>query len=156
MLTHQLHTEADTLAFGRYVAAQTRAGETIALSGPLGSGKTVFARGFIRQRIGYDIDVSSPTFNIVQVYDQTTPAIWHFDFFRLEHPDECAELGLDEALAKGLTIIEWPDKAAGWLPKERLDIFLTGNEKTSLNSATLRPSRNWQARIEYILQQSSK
>jgi tRNA threonylcarbamoyladenosine biosynthesis protein TsaE len=150
VLTQLLPSEIDTLALGRRLAKQVRSGDVIALSGPLGAGKTALARGFIRQRLGRDVDVSSPTFALVQVYDQTTPAVWHFDLYRLDNPDDCVELGLDEALATGVCLIEWPEKAAAWLPRDRLDIALSADGSEDARMATLTPGPSWADRINQM------
>lgn len=136
------------MALGMRLARQARRGDVISLSGPLGSGKTVLARGFVRERLGQAIDVASPTFTLVHMYDDTNPAVWHFDLFRLEHPDEIAELGLDEALAAGISIIEWPERAGPWLPDDRLDVALSANGDSGSRRATLTPGPGWADRLD--------
>lgn len=155
MPTRLLPSEANTIALGQSVADQARVGDTIAVSGPLGAGKTVLARGLIQKRVGTAVDVASPTFTLVQIYDQVTPAIWHFDLYRLEHPDECAELGLDEALATGISVIEWPDKAGGWLPEDHLEITLTEHEGTGGRMASLAAGPSWEDRLGALLEQGA-
>src|SRR5579885_856275 len=88
------------------IAAEARAGDVIALWGDLGIGKTEFARAFIRARPGGHaaVEVPSPTFTLVQVYD-LSPPVWHFDLYRLERPDEAWELGLEEAFAEAISLI---------------------------------------------------
>lgn len=106
-----------TACLGRVIAAVLKPGDTLALQGPVGAGKTHFARAFIRARQG-DLaeDVPSPTFTLVQTYaDPMGTEIWHADLYRLTHPDELAELGLDEAMRDAIVLIEWPDHG-GTLP----------------------------------------
>lgn len=106
-----------TACLGRVMAAVLKPGDTLALQGPVGAGKTHFARAFIRARQG-DLaeDVPSPTFTLVQTYgDPMGTEIWHADLYRLSHPDELAELGLDEAMRDAIVLIEWPDHG-GALP----------------------------------------
>ena len=104
----------------------------IGLSGPLGSGKTTFARAFICARLGI-AEVPSPTFALVEVYESTTDAaIWHFDLYRMEKPDDVYELGFEDALADGILLIEWPERLGDFLPEKRLDLALEpGPEPTS-------------------------
>lgn len=100
-----------TACLARVMAAVLVPGQTVALQGPVGAGKTHFARAFIRARQG-DLaeDVPSPTFTLVQTYaDPLGTEIWHADLYRLTHPDELVELGLDEAMRDSIVLIEWPD-----------------------------------------------
>ena len=98
-----LENEADTQAFGYAIAAALKAGDAIALTGPLGVGKTALARGIL-QSLGHVGEVPSPSFAIVQPYDDTRPPVWHVDLFRIENPEEIHELGLDAA-DEGVLII---------------------------------------------------
>jgi tRNA threonylcarbamoyl adenosine modification protein YjeE len=106
------HADADlTACLARVMAALLKPGDVIALEGPVGAGKTHFARAFIRARQG-DLaeDVPSPTFTLVQTYDDPMGTeIWHADLYRLTHPDELIELGLDDAMRDAVVLIEWPD-----------------------------------------------
>ena len=119
--------EAATTALGRAVAPLLRPGDVVLLEGPLGMGKSTLARGLIRALAGPDVDVPSPTFTIVQVYE-TSPPVAHFDLYRLERPSEAAEIGLDEALDLGCAVIEWPerlgDDPSAWLGPDRLTVRL--------------------------------
>jgi tRNA threonylcarbamoyladenosine biosynthesis protein TsaE len=103
-----LPDEAATEQLGRRLGTQLRAGDVVALSGTLGAGKTTLARGVLRG-LGFDGEVASPTFPIVQVYD-TVPPLWHVDLYRIEHQGELAELGLDEARLDAALLIEWPER----------------------------------------------
>jgi tRNA threonylcarbamoyladenosine biosynthesis protein TsaE len=99
---------AATEALGRMLAGRLRPGDVVALFGTLGAGKTTLARGVLRG-LGFAGDVASPTFPIVQVYD-TVPPLWHVDLYRIERADELEELGLDEARAEAVLLIEWPER----------------------------------------------
>ena len=117
-----LADEAATAAFAAGLAAVARGGDVIALSGPLGVGKTALARAFLLAR-GYLGEVPSPTFAIVQPYEMLEPAVWHADLYRIEDPSELDELGLDEA-ADAILLVEWPERAgnAAWPDALRLSL----------------------------------
>ena len=99
-------------AFGERVAARLRPGDVVALSGPLGSGKTTLARAIIAA-LGHGGEVPSPTFTIVETYDLEPPLV-HADFYRLERPPEAEELGLDDYREGAALIAEWPERAGGF------------------------------------------
>ena len=109
-----LKDEEATLAFGARLAAAARAGDVITLSGPLGVGKTALARGF-SAALGHDGEVPSPSFAIVQPYEELDPPVWHVDLYRIEAPSEIDELGLDSAL-EAVLLVDWPERAgeAAW------------------------------------------
>jgi tRNA threonylcarbamoyladenosine biosynthesis protein TsaE len=104
-----LEDEDATAAFGARLAKVARSGDVISLSGPLGVGKTALARGFIAA-LGHERDVPSPSFAIVQPYDELEPPVWHVDLYRIEQPSEIDELGLDSA-ADAVLLVEWPERA---------------------------------------------
>ena len=115
--TIQLSDPEATAALGRALAARLRPGDVLALFGSLGAGKTTLARGIL-EGLGHGGDVASPTFPIVQAYeppDVRLPA-WHVDLSRIEDPGELDELGLDEALAEGVLLIEWPERLPALWP----------------------------------------
>ena len=103
-----LADERATERLGQALGGQLRAGDTVALYGTLGAGKTTLARGVLRG-LGFEGEVASPTFPIVQVYD-TVPTLWHVDLYRIEHDEELEELGLDEARLDAALLIEWPER----------------------------------------------
>ena len=115
-----------TAALARMLAATLRPGQTVLLDGPVGAGKTHFARALIRARQGDAAeDVPSPTFTLVQTYaDPMGSEIWHSDLYRLTDPSELDELGLDEALEHAICLIEWPDRLET-LPEGALTLQLS-------------------------------
>jgi len=75
--------------------------------------------------LGVADDIPSPTFNLVLTYDTDAGQVWHFDLYRLGARDEAVELGIDEAFADGICLIEWPDRLGSWLPEQRVEIHLS-------------------------------
>lgn len=109
----------ESLAAG--IAERVRAGDALLLSGPLGAGKSAFARAFIRARADDPLlDVPSPSFTLVQIYDLAVP-VAHFDLWRLEGPAGVMELGFDAA-REGIVLVEWPDRLGALAPGEALRI----------------------------------
>lgn len=142
-----LADEAATVALARRIAAMARPGDVIALAGELGVGKTRFARAFVDALTGEREEVPSPTFTLVQTYESAAGAIWHFDLYRLSRPDEAYELGIEEALADGISLIEWPDRAQGLLPSERLDLTLAFAAAPNARTAHLAGRGSWAERL---------
>jgi len=123
-----LRVPADSLALGARLAALAQPGEVIALSGPLGAGKTSIARGLL-SALGLQTEAPSPSFAIVQPYapPEVRIPVVHVDLYRIEHPDEAEELGLDDARSDALLVVEWPERLgeamwrdALWLTLEML------------------------------------
>ena len=113
----------ETKSLANKIASLTEATDLITLTGDLGAGKTTFSGFLINSLIGENINVTSPTFNLVHNYDYKNGVIWHFDLYRLKHAHEIYELGFDEAL-DNLAIIEWPEIIKYLLPKDRLEIII--------------------------------
>ncbi|GLR65534.1 tRNA (adenosine(37)-N6)-threonylcarbamoyltransferase complex ATPase subunit type 1 TsaE [Acidocella aquatica] len=115
-----LPDEAATIALAQELAARARAGDVLLLCGPLGAGKTSFARAFIRALTGEpDLTVPSPTFTLVQQYEARGTTIWHYDLWRLQDHHALEELGWEEAL-DGIVIVEWPDRLGPLTPPRAL------------------------------------
>ncbi len=139
-----------TAALARALTAIVRTGDVIGLRGDLGSGKTTFARFFIRTLGGDDQEVPSPTFNLVQVYAYADIIVWHFDFYRLQRFEESYELGLEDAYAEGISLVEWPERLGPELPPDRLDIEFVLEGPDGGRTARLSAHGSWRGRLEAI------
>jgi tRNA threonylcarbamoyladenosine biosynthesis protein TsaE len=140
----RLDREADTERLGAAIARELKRREAVCLSGPLGAGKSSLARAMIRTLTGEATEAPSPTFTLVQTYETKAFPLAHFDLYRLERPEEAAELGLDEALDEGAAVIEWPEKLGHHLPADRLDVVL--RIEGDRRRASLNPHGAWEGR----------
>ncbi|MGH6673935.1 MAG: tRNA (adenosine(37)-N6)-threonylcarbamoyltransferase complex ATPase subunit type 1 TsaE [Xanthobacteraceae bacterium] len=121
-----LPNEGATARFAIDVACTLEPGDLVTLSGDLGAGKTTFARALIRYLAGDDkLEVPSPTFTLLQSYDLPRFTLVHADLYRLSSAAELAEIGFDDLPEQSVVLMEWPDRAAGLLPADRLDITFT-------------------------------
>lgn len=139
-----LLTEAEMEEAGRVLAAALRPGDVVTLTGPLGAGKTTLAREVLHA-LGHEGEVPSPTFAIVQPYDELPLPLTHVDLYRLENPAELEELGLDDALLDGALLIEWAERAgeAAWPQALRLVLSIDPDGRRAL---TWQVPRAWEGR----------
>ena len=146
MTVLDLPDPAATAAFGAAIAARLRAGDVVALEGGLGAGKTTLARAIV-SALGYASEVPSPTFTILETYDPPAvrlPVV-HADFYRLEHPDEAAELGLEDYRAGAALIAEWPDHAGGFAHEPGCLVIALENAGAG-RRAIVHPGTDWLGR----------
>ena len=117
--------------FAKQFAASSQTGNVIGLKGTLGAGKSFFARNFINALQEKSSEVLSPTFNLVYSYDTTKGEVFHFDLYRLKSADELENIGFFEALKNGICLIEWPEIAQKFLPKNytEIEIKILGEER---------------------------
>jgi tRNA threonylcarbamoyladenosine biosynthesis protein TsaE len=128
-----LKSESDTIELAINIAAQIKKGSIVTFNGDLGSGKTFFCRHIIKFLCGSDTKVVSPTFNLLQIYQAKKFEIYHFDLYRLKHLEEIYELGIEEALAGHVCLIEWPSIIDNILPQDTISIKIsTVNDTTRL------------------------
>lgn len=147
----ELPDEAATAALAALLAGRARQGDVIGLQGPLGSGKTTFARAFIRAYGGGEEEVPSPTFTLVEIYAFAgKPPVWHFDLYRLDAPEEAWELGIEEAWAEGISLIEWPERLGRLLPAEHLLLALSEGGHPGARIARLAATPTWGGRLHGI------
>ena len=125
--------EADTAALAAHLAPRLAPGDTLLLGGPVGAGKSAFARALIRARLNDpQAEVPSPTFTLVQTYGDGPEALWHADLYRLSGPEEVLELGLATAMEEAVCLIEWPDRLGPLQPASALQVELAhaGDSRT--------------------------
>ena len=137
LVSLETSNERETRDFAIKCAAEASPHDIFLLSGPLGAGKSVFARAFIQSLVGEKIDVPSPTFTLVQTYSTDKAEIWHFDLYRLETPEEIYELGWEEAMGQNILLIEWPERLAHLKPQSYKEIIITPMQE-QIREITLR------------------
>lgn len=122
-------------------------GDVLLLSGPIGAGKTAFARALIRAAMSNPAeDVPSPTFTLVQTYPTPRGEIWHADLYRLSHPDEAVELGLADAFDSAICLVEWPDRLGDLAPPTALALAFSAGRQG--HAVVLSGNDSWNARLE--------
>ena len=124
-LSVDLASEDATVRLAERLSVVLRPGDSVLLAGPIGAGKTHLARALIRHRFGPGEDVPSPSFTLVQTYGPPEAEIWHADLYRLSHPDEVRELGLDDAFGSAICLVEWPDRLGHHQPDLALHVTLS-------------------------------
>ena len=129
-----LADEAATIAAGEALAKLLLPGDVIALTGDLGAGKTTLVRGLL-QALGHDGEVPSPSFALVQPYEELMPPVWHVDLYRIDDPSDLDELGLD-SLGDGVLIVEWPERAGpgAWPDALRLSLEILDPKRRRLTA----------------------
>lgn len=121
-LTIHAPTMAQMQTIAMCIAHWVKAPMCVTLSGDLGAGKTTFARYFLQALNPELTSIPSPTFTLVQTYETTKGEVWHCDLYRLESPEDIFELGIEDAFATAICLLEWPCRLAAHLPVPRLDI----------------------------------
>jgi len=130
------------------VALKLKPGDVVLLHGDLGAGKTTFARALIRALLAdAQAEVPSPTFPIMQPYATPRLGISHFDLYRIRSADELDEIGFDDAIVDGAAVVEWPERAEGALPADRLEITFGADGNPDLRTLTLVATETWSPRL---------
>ncbi len=153
-----LASEAETSGFAKALAPILGPGDVLLLNGPIGAGKTHFARALIRARLAAagapPEGIPSPTFTLVQSYVAGKLQIWHADLYRLTGSDEVAELGLEEAFETALCLVEWPDRLGPLAPATALTLDFAYGATADARMLTLSGSPDWAARLMPLLDRS--
>ncbi len=129
---------------GQRIAARLQSGDVVALTGGLGTGKTTLSRTIL-SALGHEGEVPSPTFTIIETYDHLDPPVVHADFYRLEHPSEAEQLGLDDYREGAALLAEWPDHAGGFA-NEAACLQITLEIAGAGRIAVVEPGAGWQGR----------
>lgn len=149
ILTLDLPDAEATARLGHQLAPLLHPGDVLLLEGPIGAGKTHFARALIQARLGHAEDVPSPTFTLVQTYE-AAPDIWHADLYRLTHPDEVVELGLQEAFETAICLIEWPDRLGDLVPATALHLRFDLTQGGAARRVLMAGNAAWAERLAGI------
>jgi tRNA threonylcarbamoyl adenosine modification protein YjeE len=153
--TRRLRDVGETARLAEILSRHLRRGDVIGLGGNLGLGKTTLARALINalaRRTGAPgEEVPSPTFTLVQVYELPGLTVSHFDLYRIDRPEDTRELGLADAIADGVVLIEWPERLGAWLPADRLDVVLGPGAGPDERIAEIAGHGEWAGRIAGIL-----
>ncbi len=139
---------SETLKFAQALAKLVKPGDVLLFEGDLGTGKSTLIREMIQTLMNDKVDVPSPTFTLVQTYDSPRAQLWHFDLYRLEHPDEVLELDIEDAFHQGISFVEWPDRLGYLKPEDTLLIELAHGKQPDERTITLTPSTTWSSRLE--------
>lgn len=145
----QIHltTLKDTEKFAKRISKVVNTGDVIALSGEIGAGKTTFARAFLSGLLEAETEVPSPTFSLVQTYETRDFPVWHFDLYRLDRPEDAWELGIEDAFASGVSLIEWPDRLGTDLPANALKIYISAHGSGEGRIFLIEADDQWHRRL---------
>jgi tRNA threonylcarbamoyladenosine biosynthesis protein TsaE len=137
---------AATERLGHFIAGWLKAGDVVALDGPLGAGKSVLARAIIRHLCPQEDDIPSPTFTLVQTYETAGgPPLMHFDLYRLDSPEDALELGIEDAFIDAVCLIEWAQRLGPYLPRTALNVAIDpGPDHTDTRTVSLVGGAVWQ------------
>lgn len=151
MKTFFLSTLQETQQIAQQLAQCSVPKDVIMLQGDLGAGKTEFARAFIRELTHPEMIVPSPTFTLVEIYEGTPGDIWHFDLYRLKSSTEIWDLGIEEAFARGIILLEWPERLGKeFVFKNYLEVSLKLQGDNQAREISFIPHGDWADRLEKI------
>jgi tRNA threonylcarbamoyladenosine biosynthesis protein TsaE len=142
---------ASTATLGSRLGHLLEKGDVVLLRGDLGAGKTTFARGLIQGLIGAETEIVSPTFTLVQTYDTAKGTIYHYDLYRLKQDEHGAltELGWDDGLIDGITLVEWPERLEDVMPQDSLIIDIR-QDAPDQRVVTMNSNGVWHKRLEAL------
>lgn len=152
-LSLNLNSADATQELAQRIGATLEPSDVLLLEGPIGAGKTHFARSLIQSLLPIAEDVPSPTFTLVQVYDAPHSEIWHTDLYRLTTPDEVIELGLTDAFEEAICLVEWPDRLADLQPDSALFLsFSLGEQEGQRHLTITAKDKRWAPLFESLAQ----
>ncbi|MAJ67450.1 MAG: tRNA (adenosine(37)-N6)-threonylcarbamoyltransferase complex ATPase subunit type 1 TsaE [Rickettsiales bacterium] len=131
-----LYSLADTEKLAKKISKIIKNGVCLCLNGKLGIGKTTLVKFILEHHMGKKINVNSPTFSLVNVYETNNLRVWHYDLYRLNHKSEIYNLDIELAL-RDCTIIEWPEIIEDILPNDRINIYFDEINSTSIEISIL-------------------
>ena len=132
-MIYETNSEKETFELGKNLGEQAKAGQIFCLNGDLGVGKTVFTQGFAKG-LGIEENVNSPTFTIIQVYEEGRIPLYHFDVYRIGDPEEMYEIGYEEYFfGEGVCLIEWSKLTEELIPEEAINIEIDKNLEKGLD-----------------------
>ena len=146
MIEIKIKNKAEMAKLAAKIASLAKKSDVIGLNGTLGAGKSFFAASFINSMLDQETNVTSPTFNLLYTYSTIKGEIYHFDLYRLRKEEELYNIGIEDALANGISLIEWPILAKNLVTKNFLDIEITisGTESRIIK---LNPDISWNNRL---------
>ena len=143
-MIYETNSEKETFELGKNLGEQAKAGQIFCLNGDLGVGKTVFTQGFAKG-LGIEENVNSPTFTIIQVYEEGRIPLYHFDVYRIGDPEEMYEIGYEEYFfGEGVCLIEWSKLIDELIPKEAINIEIDKNLEKGLDYRKITVEGLWE------------
>ncbi|MDC0074659.1 tRNA (adenosine(37)-N6)-threonylcarbamoyltransferase complex ATPase subunit type 1 TsaE [Alphaproteobacteria bacterium] len=134
------------------ISVQIKKNDVILLKGQLGSGKTTFVKFLISALSRKEVVVQSPTFNLVLTYNFNDFTLWHFDLYRLTNLEDVWDLGIDEAISNGVSVIEWPEIIQEVFQENYLEILFSHIDLNESRMISIKPYGDWTDRIRKIKQ----
>ena len=143
-MIYETNSEKETFELGKNLGEQAKAGQIFCLNGDLGVGKTVFTQGFAKG-LGIEENVNSPTFTIIQVYEEGRIPLYHFDVYRIGDPEEMYEIGYEEYFfGEGVCLIEWSKLIEELIPEEAINIEIDKNLENGLDYRKITVEGLWE------------
>ena len=143
-MIYETNSEKETFELGKNLGEQAKAGQIFCLNGDLGVGKTVFTQGFAKG-LGIEENVNSPTFTIIQVYEEGRIPLYHFDVYRIGDPEEMYEIGYEEYFfGKGVCLIAWSKLIEESIPEEAINIEIDKNLEKGLDYRKITVEGLWE------------
>ena len=143
-MIYETNSEKETFELGKNLGEQAKAGQIFCLNGDLGVGKTVFTQGFAKG-LGIEENVNSPTFTIIQVYEEGRIPLYHFDVYRIGDPEEMYEIGYEEYFfGEGVCLIEWSKLIEELIPEEAINIVIDKNLEKGLDYRKITVEGLWE------------